>query len=229
MLDQSKYKYCQMFHPSCCLACNQNLVFLCTSTVSRKWLLSQRPTCARRLFATHPHPPTCASSVRHYTTPNCSSWALTAGNATLCPRILPPLIIWTEKHDRPNDTHHASWHSGNEFEEPIYKHIGKHCSDGGGFFLKSKYEIVTRPDKHREPISLMIDISQKLADKMRDNPDKVKALLFDLPLPYGCRWAYDLLSHASLARFQWFPESTTPLDGSWAVRYIKDKKSCSIM
>lgn len=80
-----------MFHPSCCLACNQNLVFLCTSTVSRKWLLSQRPTCARRLFATHPHPPTCASSVRHYTTPNCSSWALTAGNATLFPRILPPL------------------------------------------------------------------------------------------------------------------------------------------
>lgn len=217
-----------MFHPSCCLACNQNLVFLCTSTVSRKWLLSQRPTCARRLFATHPHPPTCASSVRHYTTPNCSSWALTAGNATLFPRILPPSSSGP-RSTIDHDSHHASWHSGNEFKEPIYKNIGKHCSDRGRFFLKSRHEIVTQPDKHREPISLMIDISQKLADKLRENPDKVKALLFDLPQPYGCMWAYDLPSHASLARFQWFPESPTPLGDFWAVRYIKDKESCSIM
>ncbi|OJJ61445.1 hypothetical protein ASPSYDRAFT_1173145 [Aspergillus sydowii CBS 593.65] len=147
----------------------------------------------------------------------------------LVPENTTPLIIWTEKHDRPNDSHHASWHSGNEFKEPIYKNIGKHCSDRGRFFLKSKHEIVTQPDKHREPISLMIDISQKLADKLRENPDKVKALLFDLPQPYGCMWAYDLPSHASLARFQWFPESPTPLGDFWAVRYIKDKESCSIM
>lgn len=56
-----------------------------------------------------------------------------------------------------------------------------------------------------EPIDVMIDVPTHLAAEVEGNPDRIAAILSDLPRLDGFEWNYEPpKSHANLSRLHWF-------------------------